>query len=84
MKLLSPMKARGFNYLLKNELLTRPSDRLLLNFVTHRSIGPSKSECKQLRSQKHYLKLEKSFSTYIEESRSVTKSQKREEKYYGA
>ncbi|MER3447460.1 MAG: hypothetical protein C4291_11755 [Candidatus Dadabacteria bacterium] len=75
------MRAYSFDYPLKIGLLTSLGDCL---FGTNQPIGQSKSICKQLRSPKHYLKLVKSFSKYTEEIGFITKSQKREEKYYGA
>lgn len=78
------MKVHSFDYPLIKGLFTPLSNRLLLNFGTNWLIIPSKPRCKQLRSQKHYLKLGKSLSACIEKGKFITKSLKREEKYNGA
>ncbi len=71
------MKAHGFDYPLKNSILTHLNTILLLNFGTNGFMELSKSKCKQLRSQMHYSKIEKSISRYSGKSRYIITSLKK-------
>jgi hypothetical protein len=77
MRVLSPMKAHSFNYTLENGTLTYQYTMLLLNFGTHEFVESPKPKCKQLRSNMHYSKIEKSISRYLGKGRYIITSLKK-------
>jgi hypothetical protein len=55
------MKAHGIDYPLRNGIFPHSSNSLLLNVGTKGFVASPISECKQMRSHKHYSKKEKQF-----------------------